>query len=327
MYNLITIGDALIDTHVQIDDATVNCDVNREHCHLCLDYASKVPITDSFQCLGGNAANVACGTVRLGLKTAILSSIGADSNGKLIKQELKKYGVDTTLVSLDKKTKTRYSVVLNFQGERTILSFHRRREYQWPKKFPATGWIYYTGMSEGYENFQNDLIDWIENHAGARVVFNPGSYQIKETLDSVRDMLPFTDILIVNVEEAERILDTTIRKEKTAIALARELLALGVKEVAITDAGRGAIACTKENIWQMASYPVKVVAKTGAGDAFSSGYTVARHTGLDITTALQWGIANSCAVIGQMGAQTGLLDQAGIKKMIAQYSETKPSIV
>ena len=35
---------------------------------LCLPYGEKLPIVDSFQALGGNAANVAAGATRLGLK-------------------------------------------------------------------------------------------------------------------------------------------------------------------------------------------------------------------------------------------------------------------
>jgi len=84
MYNVITIGDALIDTHVLINDASVECDINKTNCKLCLDYASKIPITDSFQSLGGNAANVAIGIKKLGLNSTILTSIGDDSNGKII---------------------------------------------------------------------------------------------------------------------------------------------------------------------------------------------------------------------------------------------------
>ena len=324
MYNIIAIGDALIDTHVQIDNASVNCDINHEHCHLCLDYAAKIPITGSVQTLGGNAANVACGTTKLGLKTAILSSVGRDSNGQLVKQELKKFGVDTNLVAIDPKAKTRYSVVLNFRGERTILSFHQRRKYAWPKKFPPCAWIYYTGLSEGFEGLQDKLISYLAKHHDIKVAFNPGSYQLASGLNKIKEMIPLTDILIINLEEAEKILGTTLAKEKNISALIHELLALGAKEVAITDAARGAWAGNTEQIWHLDSYPVSVVAKTGAGDAFASGYTAARSYGHDIAHALEWGIANSCAVITQFGAQNGLLNKKGVDAMINKYQNIRP---
>ncbi len=324
MYKIITVGDALIDTHVQIDNASVECDLHHENCKLLLDFASKIPITGSFQALGGNAANVACGTAKLGLKSAILTAVGADPNGQLVTDDLKKFTVDTTLIQTDAKSQTRYSVVLNFRGERTILSYHKKRNYAWPKNMPAADWIYYTSLSEGYEGLQDKMLAWLANHPSVRLAFNPGSFQLKYSLEKVRTVLPHTEILIVNLEEAEIIANTTVEKEKSVASLIHKLLQIGVKEVVITDAAQGAWAGGAENIWQMETYPVEVVAKTGAGDAFSSGYMAARIDGHDISTAIQWGTANSCGVIQQFGAQKGLLNKNGIKKMIEKFPNVAP---
>ncbi len=324
MYDIITIGDSVIDTHVNIDNASVECDVNTRACQLCLDYASKIPITDSFQTLGGNAANVACGTAKLGMNTAIFTTLGRDSNGKLIASELKKTGVNTSLVQYDQKTKTRYSVVLNFRGERTILSYHEKRNYRWPKTMPPVDWIYYTSMSEGFEPMQDALLKYIQKHQSVKLVFNPGSFQLKNSIARVKEIIPKADILIVNLEEAEKILGTTLKKEKTMRAITHKLLSLGANEVVITDASRGASAGTEEEIWAIPTYPVKVVAKTGAGDAFSAGYVAARFNNHDIMTALKWGIANSTSVITEHGPQKGLADEKKIKQIISKNSSAVP---
>jgi sugar/nucleoside kinase (ribokinase family) len=327
MYKLITIGDAVLDTHVQIDSASVECDIRHTECKLCLDYASKIPITDSFQALGGNASNVAAGAVKLGLKTAIISSVGNDSNGKLILSELKNQKVDTSLIDMDDKVKTRYSIVLTYKGERTILSYHQKRKYSWPKDLPETDWLYFTSMSEGFETTQDKMMSYLEKHPSVRLASNPGSFQLKNSLDKVRELLPYMNILILNLEEAEQILGTTIEKEKSMSAIIHEMIMKGPKEVAITDAGRGAWAGTESNIWHLDSFPVEVVAKTGAGDAFSSGYLAARIYGHDIATSLSWGISNSCSVITAYGAQKNLLDKNGINKMITRYGKIKPQRV
>lgn len=324
MYDIITIGDAVIDTHVNIDNASVECDVNTRECQLCLDYASKIPITDSFQTLGGNAANVASGTAKLGLKTAILTTLGKDSNAHLIASELKKNKVDTSLIQYDAKTKTRYSVVLNFRGERTILSYHEERKYKFPKTMPATAWIYYTSMSRGFEDLQDALAEFLEKHPSIKLVFNPGSFQLKNSLDKVTEIIPRSDILIVNLEEAEKILNTTLKKEKSLSAMIHKLIGLGAHEVVITDAEQGATAGNGDEIWNMPIYPLEVVAKTGAGDAFSAGYITARQNDHDIRTALTWGTANSSGVVSEHGPQKGLLDEKGIKKMQARFSGIQP---
>lgn len=324
MYKFIAIGDALVDTHVQIDNASLECNIDGKNCKLCLDFAKKIPITDSFQAIGGNGANVATGITKLGLKTTLIASLGKDANGDLILSELQKNKVDTDYISFDTKAKSRYSIVLNYQGERTILSFHQKMNYVWPKTFPATDCVYYTGMSEGFEPLQDKLLEYLTQHPSIKLVMNPGSYQMKYAPKKVAEAIAKSDILIVNVEEAEEILGRTLKKEKTIEALIHKLLGKGAREVAITDAERGAWAGNEEEVWHMDSFPVEVVAKTGAGDAFSSGYASARYLGHDIHEALAWGIANSSAVISNHGAQIGLLDQAGIQTMRKKHSEIRP---
>ena len=323
MYNIITIGDAVIDTHVFIDDASLECDYNHQNCQLCLTYASKIPITDSFQSLGGNAANVAVGAKKLGLKSAIVASVGNDSNGKIIKEEFKKQKVDTKFLTMDKKTKTRYSVVLNFKGERTILSYHQKRDYQFPKKFPKTDWVYYTSLSEGYENLQSQMLSWLNKQKNIRLAYNPGSLQLKN-LAEAKKAAARADILIVNLEEAEKMLGVNPNQEKNIGVLIKKLLQLGAKETVITNGADGAWAANEKEVWQIPSFPVTVTAKTGAGDAFSSGYLSARFYGHNLNTALKWGIANSCAVISSSPQKKNFLSSKEVKNMIEKFSSIEP---
>ena len=327
MYKIIAIGDVILDTHVKIDDASVECGLDGRACKLCLDYATKVPVKDSFQTIGGNAVNLSLATTKLGLKTTILSAVGTDSNGEIILKELQKNKIETQYIFLDKKSKTRYSIVLNFKGERTILSYHQKRNYTWPKDLPETDWIYYTSLSEGFENLQNKLLSFVSKHPSIRLAFNPGSFQLKNNLDAVREAVEHCDLLIVNLEEAEIITGTTYKKTKSVAGLIHKLLTIGAKEVVITDAARGAWAGNQEEVWHMEAYDVPIVSKTGAGDAFSGGYLSAKLYSHGLSTCLTWGIANSCAVLGHFGVEQGLLNQNGLKKMISQFSKVKPTEV
>ncbi|HSR89148.1 MAG TPA: carbohydrate kinase family protein [Candidatus Udaeobacter sp.] len=323
MYNLITIGDALIDTNLFIDEATLECDVNKQNCQICLNFASKIPLTNSFQTLGGNAANVAAATAKLGLKTAILTSIGKDANGEMVKAELKKDKVDTTLLSMDKKIKTRYSMVLNFKKERTILSYHQHRTYNFPKKLPKTDWVYYTSLSEGYEKFQEDLLKFLNKNSNINLAYNPGSIQLKN-LEFTKQVLSKTNILIVNLEEAKKILGLS-SEEKNIKILINGLLNLGAKEIVITNSEAGAWAGNSSGVWHINSIPTEVVSKTGAGDAFSAGYLAARFYKHDIATALSWGIVNSSAAISSSAQEKNLLNKKEISKMISKFSSIKPT--
>jgi sugar/nucleoside kinase (ribokinase family) len=328
MYNLIAIGDPIIDTQVRLDHSSSQCQViPLKNLKLCFDYGSKVPIIDSFQSLGGNAANVSIGATRLGLKSAVLSTIGNDVSGQMIIKELARYGVGTEFVSVDPDAKSRYSIVLNYEKERTILSYSSKKNYTWPKQEPETDWIYYTGLSEGFETVHENLMRYLKKHLTTKLAFNPGSYLMKYGRKYLPEIIGRADLLIVNLEEAESALSTAMKKEKNVRALIHALIAKGAKEVVITDAERGAWAGNSTEVWHMNAYPVPVVAKTGAGDSFSAAYLSARFHGHDIKNALIWGITNSASVVQYEDCHTGLLTQAGIQNFLAQYPHIEPVLV
>jgi sugar/nucleoside kinase (ribokinase family) len=326
MLDLITIGDALIDTHVFIDNATLECDINQQNCQLCLNYASKIPITHSFQTLGGNAANVAISARNLGLSTAIIASIGKDANGQMVKAELKKQKVHTKLLHTDDAIPTRYAVVLNFKQERTILSYHQKRTYKLPKRVPTARWIYYTSLSEGYEQMQHEFVDFLSKHKNTRLAYNPGSLQL-QNLDMVKEIIARTDILIVNVEEALTILNKKTSPNLRPETLISELLVLGAKEAVITDSHNGAWSGDGKKTWHCPGFPITVVSKTGAGDAFSAGYLAARLHDQPAETALIWGIGCSSHIISTPHTAQSRINKKEMTSIISKFSSIKPSLI
>lgn len=325
MYNLVAIGDPIIDTHVQIADNSAACEVLPSGiAHLCFEYAKKIPIVDSFQDLGGNAPNVAVGGSKLGLTTAVVATVGDDATGAMAREQLTKLNVDTGFISTDKTTKTRYSIVLNYKSERTILSYSDKKNYFWPEKFPETQWIYYTGLSEGFENIQNKLLEHLTKNPETRLAVNPGSYVLKYALSTFKEAVAKADVLIVNLEEAEMLTGKKLASLKSHDSLIQALVAVGAKEIVLTDGKNGAWAGTATETWYMPVFPVKPIAKTGAGDAFSSAYIAARNARHDIPHALLWGTASSTSVIQFHGPHQGLLDKKGVEKMITQYKKIVP---
>ncbi|MBI5728942.1 MAG: carbohydrate kinase family protein [Candidatus Magasanikbacteria bacterium] len=331
MYNLIGIGDPIIDTHVQIDEtcteAKCHLSEKNDEMKLCFDYGSKIPIVDSFQSLGGNAPNVLVGATRLGLTTALISTVGGDANGAMAIEALKKEKVNTDFITEDTKNKTRYSIILNYKKERTILSYSNEKKYRWPSSVPPADWVYYTGMSAGFETVQEKLHSYLDKHPSTSLAINPGSYMLKYALLALREAISWATLLIVNLEEAEKILGSTLEKEKSVRTIIRELCSLGPKEVALTDGSHGAWAGTAEEVWHLDAYPVEVVSKTGAGDAFSSGFLTARFHGHDIAHALEWGIANSSGVVQNHGSQAGLCNQKELKEMMQKFKKIRPTLV
>ena len=45
MYDIISLGDSTLDTFVQLNEAMVNCSINKASCQFCFNYADKIPVT------------------------------------------------------------------------------------------------------------------------------------------------------------------------------------------------------------------------------------------------------------------------------------------
>lgn len=320
MFDLISIGDSTFDTFLIIDEATLNCDLKAHKCQLCFNYADKIPIRDTAQSVGGNAANVAVGANRLGFKTALVSDLGDDLNGQMIKTEIEKEKVNTDLVKLLPNKTTRYSMVLNYKSERTILSYYADRNYKLPK-LPQTKWIFYTSLGKTFENLQKDLIKHLEKNSDIKLAVNPGSYEIKKGLDEFKKILPHTEILFVNKEEAELLTGYG----GNMLGIVKKLHNLGAKTVVLTDGNSGSIASDGNNCYAMSIYPINPVGKTGAGDAYTSGFLSAIMHEKDIAEAMQWGTSNASSVIQFLGAQKGLLKKNKIYELIKKYPEIIPT--
>lgn len=322
MFDIITIGDSTLDTFLILDKEHAGCSVQQKRKLLCLRYADKISITNSAQSVGGNAANVAVGARKLGLNSAIVTELGDDINGHEIFEELTRAKVNTSLIKMLPNHDTRYSIVLNFQSERTILSHHAKREYTLPQ-LPKTKWIYYTSLGKGFEKVQRKLISYLKKNDDVKLAVNPGSYQFKQGLSTIKKILPRTDLLIVNKDEAREL----VGKRVSARQCIRALHNTGVKTVVVTDSIHGSHASDGEQVLFMPAYPIKPVAKTGAGDAYTSGFLTAYMTGKTLGTAMQWGTANAGGVIQAFGAQRGLLNRNQIGKIAKKYRKTKPVAV
>ncbi len=328
MLDLLAIGDPVIDTHVQLDESSVDCYVDEINpTKLCLSYGEKIPIVDSFQSLGGNAPNVAVAAATLGLSSALIATIGRDVHGEMAIAELRRHGVNVDMVSHDDKHPTRYSIILNYRAERTVLSYSTEKNYQWPDHVPSAAYVYYTGLSKGFEVLQDHLVEYLATHQTTELVINPGSYIMKYAKEKLLELLPRTDILIVNKEEAEALSGTTWQREKSYTALMHKLLAYGVREVVLTDGKKGSWVATMDEVWHQSAFPIDVVAKTGAGDAFSAAYLAARRSGHAPSEAIRWGTANSTAVIAEHGPHRGLLSRSTLEQSLTRFKDIKPEAV
>lgn len=307
--DVLTIGDATLDLILDVDRASVHCR-RPTACELSLRFGAKIPVTQAHQALGGNAANVCVGLSYLGNSAALYSEVGTDAAGETIRAELELSGINTDYLAHRPDITTRYSVVLTHAAERTILTYHPAHPYQIPTLPPAR-LVYYTSLGPGFARVQTALAKYLKKNPDTIVASNPGSHQLTTGLKEYKKILPHVDYLFVNAEEAKLL--TGSGSLRTA---AKRLQNLGPHTVIITNADQGAVAASHHHFYTIGPSAAKPVSKTGAGDAFASGFLGAILVSEDVPTALQWGALNSAAVISQFGAQTGLLSIKEIRRRL-----------
>lgn len=309
--DILSIGDCTLDVFLNLSEGRVQCRIDNNFCEICFSYGDKIPVDEVLQIPGtGNAANLAIGSSRLGLKSAICAIIGNQTVGQSIVNNFKKEKVSTKYLIKDLKSPTNYSAIINYKGERTIFSHHEDRNYKFPKISIPPKWIYLTSVGHGYEQLYQDTIKYCQKH-NVKLGFNPGTLQIRDGFAKIKKVIDQSQVIIVNREEAVMILDTTNKEIKF---LLNKLYNLGPDLVVITDGQNGAFSYDGIEFVHIPATKTKVIERTGAGDAFSTGFISAIIHGCNHREALIWGTMNSDEVIKYIGPQKGLLTLAQMKK-------------
>lgn len=319
-YDFVAVGDIAIDAFIDLskDDATVTCDTEGRACMLSMNFGDKIPYTDvTVVNAVGNSPNAAVSAHRLGLKSALYANIGHDRNGKDCLDALRAEGISTDYVIQHEGKKSNYHYVLRYGAERTILIKHEEYPYKLPAFSEPPRYIYFSSVGENSLAFHHEIAAYVQANPESKLVFQPGTFQIKLGVEALKDLYEVTELFFCNKEEAMKILNTTSTDFKELLVGLRNI---GPKIPVISDGPHGAYALDLNgDAWYMPIYPdpAPPVDRTGAGDSFASTFTAALALGLDVQTALAWGPINSMSVVQFIGAQAGLLTRKYIEEYLA----------
>ena len=272
----------------------------------CLNLGSKNSVDDILFTTGGAATNCAVTFSRAGLRTASICRVGDDEAGHEVVKALKREGIETKMVQIDKEKHTAYSTLLLYKGgERTILVYRgvsnniEAEEIPWNRL--KTKWIYLSSLGG-----RRDLLAKIFNFAAEnkiKVAWNPGGAELNFGLTVLLAYFKKVEMLNVNREEAAKLFNLPFDNLEEILCSAKNL---PMKYKVITDGIRGAYAICGGEIFYAKSYGGRPKNTTGAGDAFGSGFVTGLILKSDPMYALRLGIWNSGLVIKSMGAKAGI---------------------
>jgi len=318
-FDFVAIGDITTDAFIKLkkETAHVVCDTRGRKCQICLDFGDKIEYESVTEIPAvGNSPNAAVSAHRLGLRSAIVTNMGDDYHGKRKLAQLEKEGIDTCFIKIHTGKESNYHYVLWYEEERTILVKHHKYPYALPD-IGKPRWIYLSSLGEDSIPFHAEIAAYLKKNEEVRFAFQPGTFQIKLGSETLKDLYEESDLFFCNLQEAQRILKT---KNNDVKKLLSDMRALGPKIPVITDGPAGAYAYDGDGTWHMPMYPdpSPPIDRTGAGDSFSSTFTVMLAMGKTVPEALMYAPINSASVVQKVGAQEGLLTMKEIEEWLAK---------
>ncbi len=317
--DFLAIGDIATEPFIRITDAEASCDLQGEHCKICFRFGDKIPYESAEVCRAvGNSPNVAVGASKLGVNSTLISYVGDDLVGKQDIESLMKDGVNIDHMKIVPGMESNYHYVLWYANERTILVRHTEFPYSFGNDVPEAKWVYLSSLASNSTLYHKEIAEYLKKYPEAKLAFQPGTFQIKLGVETLKDIYERTEILFCNFVEAKRILNT---EEDDKLKLLEGLRSLGPKIIVITDGLNGAYAYDGNDALFLPVYSESSFESTGAGDAFNSAMISALILGKDLYEALLWGPINSMSVVSQVGAQKGLLTREQIEEYLANAPE------
>lgn len=320
MFDVITIGTATHD--VFLGGAAIR--VLNDPKHLkeigfvegeaqCFALGTKLEVDEPMFAVGGGAANAAVTFARQGFKTAAMVRVGRDDAGDTVMRRLGAEKVHV-FAARDAKRKTEYSTILLSQcGERTIL-LHRGAGGAWgtrdiPLSKLQARWLY---LSPG--NIPLSLMQKVVRAAksrGMQIAMNPSGTYVALGAIRLKPLFAALDVVIVNRAEAALLAGVDFKNIRGIFKKFDDL----VPGIAVmTDGPRGAYASDGKYLYTAGIFKERGVAdRTGAGDAFGSGFVAGLMQKHDIHFALRLAAANAASVVEHVGAETGILKKQDIK--------------
>lgn len=301
---ILTIGKTVQDVFLKSDEFDPHTEGKKVYTQIPLGL--KMEVEDVTFSTGGNAGNVAVTLARQGLHVSYMWTLGLDPASESILHEFDMEGIDTSATVQKERYQAGYSTILiATNGERTILN-HRgvstgaRGEDLNFDAIAEADWVYPTSLANGGVELLRKIVDHAEKN-DTKVMLNPAGPELADP-DKLKSLLDSVDVLCVNKEEMQQLVHG-----KTPEELVRHGLNY-VPVVIVSDGPNGVVASDGKTIVRAGMYEdVPVVDRTGAGDAFASGFLSQWILGKPLKECVIFASANSTSVVQKIGAKAGIL--------------------
>jgi 2-dehydro-3-deoxygluconokinase len=279
---------------------------------------------------GGGEANVATALARFGLDSAYVSVIPPNAVGDACVSELRRQGIDTSLVVrrgarlgiyfLEAGANQRPSVVI-YDRAGSAIAEARPGDIDWDRSFAGASWLHITGITPALSLSASEVSLEAVQKARQKGLTVSCDLNYRKNLwkygkrapEVMREIMKSVDVAIANEEDCQNALGVSVDADVESGALdagqykglAEKVLAAwpSLKTVAITlresrsadDNGWSGVLHTGAEFLVSRRYDIhRIVDRVGSGDAFAAGLIYGLSQPMAPQEALEFAVACGC---------------------------------
>jgi len=227
---------------------------------------------------GGKGINVSKAVRACGRETIAIGFLGG-GRGRMIEEELRKYGITTNFWHIENKTRSNTIIYDKKHHQHTLLSEKGPKITEYDLEMILS--IFYRIMSQSKivtlsgstppgvpVNIYATMIE-IARERGVRAILNASGEQFAKGLEKK----PF--LAKPDIRKSNKVFDIEIDSLDNAVKAAKEIIERGAELSVVSLEQEKDVFATKNNLWFSESTHHQIVNLIGAGDALVAGLAVA----------------------------------------------------
>lgn len=255
---------------------------------------------------GGKGVNQAIATARMSCETEIISKIGKDRFGEILKEKIKEEKIGYKCLFEDENVSTSTAtIIVDREGNNQIVVASEADESLTIEEIEK--------CKETIRNSKAILAQLELPKKTVKKTFKIASESGVMTFlnfapakDVSGELLKTTDFLILNEIELEDLVGKKNREFNSIAETANSILQRGPGALVVTRGEEGCTLVTEDYIENIDSLDVDVIDTTGAGDAFCAGFVRGVVSGKTLEESIQIGNAAGALTTRHIGALKAL---------------------
>ncbi|MGN0114211.1 MAG: carbohydrate kinase family protein [Acutalibacteraceae bacterium] len=277
---------------------------------------TKLRASKFMQSGGGPAATGLVAAAKLGAAASFIGNSADDSGGAFLLNDFKRFGVDTSLISVKKGYRSFASQIwLSEDSAARTCVFDKGDLPPLELNDVHIAAIEQADvlMVDGNELEAAIAAAKVANRSKTLVLYDAGGLY-----DGVERLLPLTDILIPSKEYA-----LGITGETDAVSAAKKLYdEYNARVVVVTCGKDGGVMYDGDSVQTYPAYPANVVDSNGAGDVFHGAFAAALTYGYDYIGCCNFASAASALKCEKVGARDAVPSKSDVLKLLEKCGVT-----